>query len=241
MRRYGHARAGRGWARGWKASSSITTSLAHQAELVLGNKREPPQPGWVAALVRRLHVLAGQMMEERETETPTQDHLACGASDDVDEDTRDGDLVKKEEEEDDVPEVEGEDEEAKQTRRENKLKLKEERRVAHWQHRRQKRREKKQELRRLEQEAIARGEQPPERKKKKTLRIRTSVPLEKNLPRLVIDLDFQDQLNEKVHLPDFSLIIDIDIIFIYFSSNIYAKFFRGFRGYLSFFPIYCHN
>jgi hypothetical protein len=126
--------------------------------------------------------------------------------------------------------VEGEDEEAKQTRRENKIKLKEERRVAHWQHRRQKRREKKQELRRLEQEAIARGEQPPERKKKKTLRIRTSVPLEKNLPRLVIDLDFQDQLNEKAHLPDFSF----SILFLYFNCVIAQSFLRD----LSFFNLF---
>jgi hypothetical protein len=95
--------------------------------------------------------------------------------------------------------LEGEDTlEAAQARKEAKMKRREERRVAHWQHRRQKRREKKQELQRLEQEAIARGEQPPERKKKKNPRIRTSVPLEKNHPRLVIDLDFQDFLNEKV-------------------------------------------
>lgn len=93
---------------------------------------------------------------------------------------------------------EGEDTmEAAQARKEAKMKRREERRVAHWQHRRQKRREKKQEIQRLEQEAIARGEQPPERKKKKNPRIRTSVPLEKNHPRLVVDLDFQDFLNEK--------------------------------------------
>lgn len=84
-------------------------------------------------------------------------------------------------------------------RREAKVRLREERRVAHWQHRRERARERKRELQRLEREAVARGEEPPERRRKNP-RIRTSVPLGKHWPRLVIDLDFQDCLSPKVRL-----------------------------------------
>jgi len=100
-------------------------------------------------------------------------------------------------------------------RKEAKIQRREERRVEHWQRRRHKAREKKKEQQRLKQEAVERGEQPAE-EKKKNHRISTSVPLAKNWPRLVIDLDFQDFLNAKVaehRLPVHSLLVHSGLSF----------------------------
>jgi hypothetical protein len=202
------------------------------AELVLGNKREGKACAEALGSGRLVHnnhrAQRSARMEERATG-------ATGGGNQEDVANKGGAQSEGISTADDEKELnvdcdagnanaqEGEDTmEAAQARKEAKMKRREERRVAHWQHRRQKRREKKQEIQRLEQEAIARGEQPPERKKKKNPRIRTSVPLEKNHPRLVIDLDFQDFLNEKVQ-PNWVIIAYFVLIILVFLMIYYGE------------------